>query len=96
MQQTFSAGRHASAWKETEVEYYDLENPDTYDEYFYILEAFNIGLRVQIFFPAARDCTAVLRIFLNDLNYTTGNQTEENFNKDTYNYIRNYTKLISY
>ena len=73
-----------------------MVNPDTYDEYFYILEAFNIGFRVQIFFPAARDCTAVARIFLNELNYTSGNQTQENFDADTYNYLRNWTKLVSY
>ena len=53
-----------------EVENYDLLNPQTIDEYFYLLEAFNLGFRVKNFFPAARDCSKSLRIFLNDANST--------------------------
>ena len=57
----------------TEVENYDLVNPKTFDEYFYLVEAFNLGFRVKNFFPAARDCTKTLRIFLNDANSTVEN-----------------------
>lgn len=57
-------------WDSSEVENYNLENPQTFDEYFFIVESFNLGFRVKNFFPAARDCTKTLRIFLNDANST--------------------------
>ena len=79
----------------TEVENYDLQNPRTVDEYFYLIEAFNLGFRVRNFFPAARDCTKSLRIFLNDLNSTVINSTVEKFTAETYDFGRNYTKLVS-
>lgn len=50
-----------------------MVNPKTFDEYFYLVEAFNLGFRVKNFFPAARDCTKTLRIFLNDANSTVEN-----------------------
>ena len=79
----------------TEVENYDLVNPRTFDEYFYLIEAFNLGFRVKNFFPAARDCTKTLRIFLNDANSTVENSTSEALTSDTYDFLRNYTQLTS-
>jgi len=79
----------------TEVENYDLVNPKTFDEYFYLIEAFNLGFRVKNFFPAARDCTKTLRIFLNDANSTVENSTSEALTSDTYDFLRNYTQLTS-
>ena len=78
-----------------EVEKYDLLNPDTIDEFFYLLEAFNLGFRINSFFTAARDCSKSSRIFLNDFNSTINNSTEQGFVEDTYNFGRNYTKLFS-
>lgn len=78
-----------------DVENYDLENIQTIDEFFYIVEAFNLGFRIQIFFPAARDCTGASRIFLNDLNRTVEEGTEQKFLEDTYDFLRNYTQLTS-
>ena len=52
--------------RETPVEDMDLENPQTYDEYFTLIKAFNLGFRVQVFLPAAKECTKYAQIFLND------------------------------
>jgi len=50
----------------TPIEDQDLENPETFDEYFTLVNAFNLGFRVQVFLPAAKDCTKASQIFLND------------------------------
>ena len=47
------------------------------------------------FFPAARDCTKTLRIFLNDANSTYQSSTAEALAGDTYDFLRNYTKIVS-
>ena len=70
-------------------------NPDTFDEFFYLLEAFNLGFRVNSFFPAARDCSKNSRIFLNDFNKTVNGSTEEALTTNTYEFGRNYTRLFS-
>lgn len=60
-----------------------------------MIEAFNLGFRVKNFFPAARDCTKTLRIFLNDANSTVINSTAEKLATETYDFGRNYTRLVS-
>lgn len=54
-----------------------------------------MGFRVKNFFPAARDCTKSLRVFLNDGNSTYQNSHRENFTTNTYDFLRNYTRLTS-
>ena len=78
-----------------DIENYDLVNPDTIDEIFYVIEAFNLGFRIQIFFPAARDCTGATRIFLNSANNTLHESTQANFINHAYDFLRNYTMLVS-
>jgi hypothetical protein len=78
-----------------DVENYYLENIQTVDEFFYLVEAFNLGFRIQIFFPAARDCTGASRIFLNDLNQTIEDYNSTLLLNDTYDFLRNYTQLTS-
>ena len=62
---------------------------------FYLIDAFNVGFRIQLFFPGAKQCQYKAQDFLNEINTTVNESTEEALQSDTYEFFRNYTRLIS-
>jgi hypothetical protein len=72
--------------------------PETYDDYYLLIDAFINGAKLWTFLPNVQDCSYYSHIFLNDYNATTLLLQTYNTTEDEnaqYNAVRNLSQLIS-
>jgi hypothetical protein len=48
----------------------EMKEPETYDEYYLLIDAFISGAKLWTFLPNCQDCSYYSHIFLNDYNVT--------------------------
>jgi len=73
-----------------------MKEPETYDEYYALIDAFISGAKLWTFLPNSQDASYYSHIFLNDLNATTimlNNYSE--YSNNSYLAVRNVSQLIS-
>jgi len=47
-----------------------MESPETFDDYFLLIEAFLVGGQIEQFLPNALDCKKFAQVFFNEANTT--------------------------
>jgi hypothetical protein len=70
-----------------------MKDPETYDEYYLLIDAFISGGKIWTFFPNVQDCSYYSHVFLNKYNETY--IILSNFSDSSYLAVRNVSQLIS-
>ena len=73
-----------------------MQDPETYDDYYRLLDAFISGAKLWIFLPNSQDCSYYSHIYLNDYNATKNMLVDySEFSNNSYYAVRNVSQLIS-
>ena len=71
-----------------------MKDPETYDEFYELWNAFIDGSNLIQFLPNSEDCSKYSQIYLNDWNATQV-YLEENPNLELFDILRNLTQIVS-
>ena len=72
----------------------ELKDPETYDEFYDLANAFIDGANLIQFLPNIEDCSKYSQIYLNDQN-ATDIYLKETKDMEAYDYLRNLTQIVS-